>query len=140
MPKKTRYYYLDILKFIAIFLVCSYHFTWAGDLSYAENMPALTVFKRGVFGIGSMCIPLFFMVNGSLLLNREMDLHKHIKNSIVLLLQYFFWRFITIVILAGYNGLTLPQVGKMNLLKAVFCYENIEGIRYNHLWFIPTLL
>lgn len=79
---KTRIYYFDALKTISIFLVCIYHYN-ALNLDIINN-PGLGVYINYLFyGLSSMAVPLFFMVNGALLLNRPYRLGKHIKKRFI---------------------------------------------------------
>ncbi len=138
--KKNHFYYLDIIKIIAIICVCSYHFSMAGDVNFSENLNMSVLITRFIFGINSIGVPLFFMVNGALLLNREINIKRHIRTMIIMLTQYYAWRLITIFVLAYSNTGGFKILEEHNLLKAVFLFGQIPGIDFGHLWFIPTLL
>ena len=140
VQKSKRFYYLDLLKLIATFCVCSYHFAFLGNLDYIDGVSNKILVTRLLFNINSICIPLFFMVNGSLLLNKTLKIKGFIKKSAVILLQYYFWRFLTIVLLADIKDIDLSNIGKSNLFNAVFLWSDINGIDLAHLWFIPSLL
>ena len=68
--KNERYYGIDILKIISAFLVVFYHL---GSLDFGvsnlENYVPNTNYVMYTFT--AMSIPIFFMVNGSLLLNKN---------------------------------------------------------------------
>lgn len=66
---RKRVEYLDILKTIAIFLVCFCHFI------YLKN-DYICAF---VMLVAWSAVPIFFIVNGFLLFKKEFDLDKHIK-------------------------------------------------------------
>lgn len=126
MSASKRYDYLDILKILAMTMVCAYHFSWTGDLG--------TGVGRLAFGINSACCPLFFMVNGALMLP-----HHHNSNIIIpkifrLLAQWYVWRFITVVLVRLFHGADLFPNGMI----ALFLGEH-EEVALNHLWFILTL-
>ena len=138
---KQRYYYLDILKTIAIIFVCSYHFSWIGNCAYTEQgLTNMILFKRFFVGIHSICIPIFFMVNGALLLNSKMNFRKHIRKMVVLLVQFWIWRAITIGILGLHSGIQINNIGMINILNGIFLFGGIEGVDMSHFWFIPTLI
>lgn len=139
---KTRYLYLDILKLIAIVLVCGYHFNvgWAGNIEYSASISLYSVFNRFLFGLASICIPLFFMVNGALLLNSNFNLKKHYKKIVVILLQFYFWRIVTIVLLSVSGGISLMDIPWHSLFNAAFLFGEIQGVNLAHMWFIPALL
>lgn len=140
LQETKRVYYLDLLKFIAIVCVCSYHFAFLGNLDYIDGVSKRIFATRLLFNINSICIPLFFMVNGSLLLNRELKIKKYILKCLLILFQYYFWRFITILALSRVNDIDLSIIGRSNIFNAVFLWSDIDGIDLAHLWFIPSLL
>lgn len=128
--QKNRYAYLDLLKTLAIFFVCIYHF-WHGK-------------SEGIVGdylycaLGT-CVPLFFAVNGALLLNRQtFDAKRFYRKLLVMIVQYFIWNGITLIIL-GSHAERLQFTGRAHLLNTFLLLQPLEGIRTNHLWFIPTL-
>ena len=77
MAERKRYGYLDILKIIAMMCVCLYHYPWIRHTGYVRPFPADVLALRyfGVFD--AVCVPLFMMVNGALVLNRPFNLKKH---------------------------------------------------------------
>ncbi|MCI8600596.1 MAG: acyltransferase [Oscillospiraceae bacterium] len=136
----ARYPYLDLLKCIAVFSVCAYHFSWVGEIGFAPVLPFSVWLKRALFSLNTVCVPLFFMVNGALLFSRPLDLRRHFRKSAVLLGQYFAWRLITVAALCLIKRLPREELGFSRLINAVFFFDNLKGIRYTHLWFIPVLL
>lgn len=138
---KKRIIYLDILKTIAIFFVCSYHFSWVGNCAFdVENMNITTYFNRFFIGIWSTCMPLFFMVNGALMLNKsELNYKKHFYKIISLAIAFFVWRGITIVIL-GSNVDVLKSSGIRNVVDAIIFGRGLPGVDTAHFWFIPVLI
>ena len=135
--KVKRYYYLDILKFIAIVLVCMYHFNKDNNILYSQSMSLDTMWHRFLFGINSICIPIFFMVNGALLLNKKLSIKEYSKKFIWIIIQYFFWRTVTIIIISLYKGVNIFSSEYMNMS---FFLGNSGKVDLNHLWFIPTLI
>lgn len=131
---KSRYKYLDILKVIAMLYVCIYHF-WSGiDLENADFL------RKYLFPILSTCVPIFFTVNGALLLNKQ-DFHgdKHFEKMLVIFGQYYMWYVITTIVLAVKEGIDILSLGKMQMMNILLFMEPLPGIRLNHLWFIPAL-
>ena len=79
-----RHLYLDILKILAIVMVCSYHFCWAGGIGFSDPLSFSVGLRRMFFGINSTCVPLFFMVNGALLLSASAcDVSRHLDRKSV---------------------------------------------------------
>lgn len=121
-------------------MVCSYHFNWSGNMEFSAPMTALVGIKRLLFGINSACCPLFFMVNGALLL--PSPLH-HNPNGIVrkilrILIQWYIWRIITIVLIRLFYGIDLFPNGVHSFLSLLLGER--EGVELNHLWFVSTLV
>ncbi|MDY5911142.1 MAG: acyltransferase [Inconstantimicrobium porci] len=136
--KKRRLYYMDLIKFIAMIFVCCYHFSWAG-ISYADKINATVSIKMAIFSINSMCVPLFFLVNGGLILNKELYSQTFVKKVIRLFLVYFIWRAITILVIASYKGIPINSYGEVELLKGIL-FDELRGVDLSHFWFIKTLI
>lgn len=136
---KERYIYLDVLKGIAILCVCAYHFSWANGIGYQENMELYNAVTRFLFGVNCICVPMFFMVNGALILNKEYSVPEWIKNMAVIVLQCIAWRFVTIVTICVAKGLNLTEHGAKYFMDAVW-FGEFEGINLSHMWFIYALI
>lgn len=139
IKKDKRDFFLDYLKIIAIVCVCSYHFSLVGDINYAERISAMCILRRFIFGFNSIGVPLFFMVNGALLLNRQTDIKKHIKKCCKIMLQYYFWRLFTIIAICLLRDINLFRFN-YNMVNIIFFFDTIPEIDISHLWFIPTLI
>ena len=132
-----RYKYLDFLKVLAIFFVCMYHF-WHGSRQEFSGLYGFA--QKYAYSFLSTCVPLFFAVNGALLLNREdYDAKKHFRKLLILFLQYVVWHGITAVILGMHGGLDFSALHKHQLLNIFLFLETPEGVDLNHFWFIMTL-
>lgn len=89
---KKRIYYYDLLKIIASFMVLFYHFcrldygTINGNL-YIPNL------NRLVMNLCSMCVPLFFMVNGALLLRKQYTYKNIFYKICKIAFLIIFWKF-----------------------------------------------
>lgn len=139
MPTKTRYCYVDAIKTVAIFFVCSYHFWSGGDYVYSETMGASVVFHRFLAGVLSTCVPLFLVANGAVLLNRPFDAKKHYKSLAVLVGQYTVWRGISILMMGRHIGYSFRMLSVQELINHFLLFQPIDGIDEVHLWFIPML-
>lgn len=136
---KKRILYLDVLKCIAILCVCSYHFSWVSGTEYTGAMLGDVVWKRVVFGMNCICVPLFFMVNGSLVFSKEYESKTWIKNILYFTGQLFVWRFISILVIGVYNGIDCTGNGMRYFANGVF-FGEFEGINLSHMWFIYALV
>lgn len=132
--KKTKIVYLEILRVLAIFGVILCHTESAGVHHYTETANNLN-FWMGIFlaSVSQCCIPLFFMITGAVLLNREESIayvykHRVLKIAIVIplasLMQYL-W---------GYRG----HWDSMELIQ--FLQQLYEGRLSMPLWFLYTYL
>jgi surface polysaccharide O-acyltransferase-like enzyme len=135
--KEGRVYSYDLIKSIAIYLVCLYHFglpARSSDTDILKSHQYATYFNYFFIGISSIGVPLFFMVNGALLLNKTFDIKKHIYKIMVLFLLYILWGAITLII-------EVPIFGDHYSLTEFFkvIYYTKQG-RINNLWFLPALI
>lgn len=125
--------YLDFLKTLSIFFVIFYHFLLF-DYNIFQNPNAETYFGFFFRAISACGVPLFFMVNGALMLNRPFQLKKHIKKIITLLLLAAIWNAILIFI-------TIPVTHEY--LSAAELWDALKNYKLgwtNHLWFIQALV
>lgn len=90
--KKTKIVYLEMLRLIAIFGVIFCHTKSAGIHHYVETTNPVN-YWFGIFcaTVVQCCIPLFFMITGAVLLNREESIlyvyrHRVLKMVIVTIL------------------------------------------------------
>lgn len=141
MSEKRRIGYLDLLKVIAMLCVCLYHFPLIAPTAYVRPFPAETLIRRYFRLFDVVCVPLFMMVNGALLLNRPFDLKRHAARCVTLLSGVYVWYIVTIVCAhAWQNGLTyVAQNWRGILLSAQYLY-GYGGIGTSHLWFIQMLV
>lgn len=86
LMKKKRVIGYDIIKFIAMFLVVMLHYSF-----YTRY------YSRGLAGtlitvLCMVCVPLFFSVNGALLLPRDMDEVKHYRKTLNIIIVVTIWK------------------------------------------------
>lgn len=130
-----HYFYLDLIKALAIIMVCSYHFSWIGDISFSSSMDLLTATRRFFFGINSTCVPLFFMVNGALLLSKsQIDIGKHLKKTLWLFVQFWIWETIAVGVIHLHQGMELFPDGVYSLMNG---YSDLD---LSYSWFIVVLI
>lgn len=135
--KKKQYRYLDLLKAIAITFVCMYHF-YRGPLQ--DGCGFAEILQKYVYPILSTCVPLFFAINGALLLNREsFDVNKHFRKLLFILMQYYIWHGITVVILGLSAGVDFSLMHKDQLMNLFLFLGTTNGVNLDHFWFISTL-
>lgn len=140
MENKTRLYYFDLIKLIAIFGVCALHFSWVGDIEFAPDMAFSAAVRRFVYGFYACTVPLFMMVNGALLLNRPMKLKKHYKSLLNISLQYIFWRGVSMLLIGLYTGVDFASWNLTKFVNVFLLLQDFDGVKLHHLWFVPMLI
>ena len=96
---KQRILGYDALKAIAAFLVVLYHEGMV-DFGYQEGVYYYPTVVQVLWLICACGVPLFFMVNGALTVNRHYDLKKTISKSIRLICIGTFWALVVMCIFA----------------------------------------
>lgn len=130
---KNRIIFYDAIKALAIYLVCIYHYNHLNlDILHARNLEVYVNYF--FYGMSSIAVPLFFMVNGALLLNKEYTLRKHLKKTICLYLLMFVWSFISLIIFIWIRG---DAYSLRAFLRSLFYFEQDVS---NHLWFLQALI
>ena len=141
MAERKRYGYLDILKIIAMMCVCLYHYPWIRHTGYVRPFPADVLALRYFRVFDAVCVPLFMMVNGALVLNRPFNLKKHAVRCGFLLLGVYVWYLITMVLghawKSGFGYVAANWRGI--LMSAQYLYE-YDGIGTSHLWFVHMMV
>lgn len=126
---KQRFVSLDILKFLAISLVCSCHFLYYKDTPL-DNLIAI---------LACAGVPLFFMVNGALLMNRPFDFKKHWKKTATMFIVLMIWKIITPVLEEFILKQDMGQYSKAQLIRYLLG-EDLSGFYTGHFWFMYALL
>lgn len=104
MSNKIRYMYIDILKTVAIFAIIISHVCIIGRQAAILNIP-FTHFQH----IGKVGVPLFLMISGALLLNRDYPSIKEFinKKTLRLIPPYIFWMLIALIVIGILNQIPL---------------------------------
>ncbi|MGN0334641.1 MAG: acyltransferase [Lachnospiraceae bacterium] len=130
---RQRFSHIDLLKFIAMFAVLIYH-SYIYPWEFNVHTEPSASFNYNCMGIFSVCVPLFFLVNGYLLLNRPLDLKKHIKKTCRLTVITVTWAMIYMLILMPFRQ---EYFSVSELITAVMTWK--EGW-IHHLWFMGALV
>ena len=123
--------YLDVLRALSAMAVIVIHVSannWYGYIG-SYNWIVFTIYE----GFAKVAVPIFFMISGCLLLNKEYTLRSLYSKIAKLLFFLFFWSFI-------YKLIQLPGEyrnihGIINSIK-----EIILGNTQSHLWFIYSII
>lgn len=93
LEKKKRDISLDIIKLISAYMVVFYHFGHIDKGEFINNQYHCTL-GQYLLILCSSSIPMFFMVNGALLLNKEYSIEKIYSKAGKIALLTFVWSFI----------------------------------------------
>lgn len=100
MAAKTRIVYYDVLRTVAIFAVIAIHaFQSLGNGAQILHFP-VNAFVESV----GFAVPLFLMLSGALLLNREIELGSFIKHRLVRIVYPFIFFMIILLIVHFLKG------------------------------------
>ncbi|BCG61129.1 acyltransferase [Paenibacillus sp. URB8-2] len=130
---RERLVYLDLIKTVAIYLVCFYHFNNL-PTDILSNPSFFNYLNYGIEGLASAGVPLFFMVNGALMLNRSYNLRKHVRKIIAICILTVVWGILTLAILIPIKGDSYTAI---QFAKALVEWKQF---RIFHLWFLQTLV
>lgn len=123
--------YLDVLRAFSATAVIVIHVTannWYGYIG-SFNWYIFTIYE----GISKVAVPLFFMISGSLLLDKKYSLKKIYFKIFKLVIFLVLWAFV-------YKMIQLPvenrnYVGVKNSIK-----EILYGNTQTHLWFVYAII
>lgn len=125
MKTQNRIIKYDIIKAVAAFLICIYHLDVIDFGSVITGQIYYPNWNKFAMGICSAGVPLFFMINGVLILSKYNSNKYFIYKSINALKIYFIWAIIC--------GAAIILIQKNN-----FTFENMCQVT-NYLWFFQSL-
>lgn len=129
---KKRIYYFDLIKCLASYLICLSHFGTL-DTDIIERQDPGVYFNYFLQGLASVGVPIFLMVNGAFVLNKNYPASKIFYRAKSYVLLYLIWGALTLLILAP---LFNDRYTMGSFLLAVF--DRKLG-RTNHLWFLMAM-
>ncbi len=132
-PFKVNYDFIDLIKCIAIFFVIAYHFN-ISDMDFISSpdnsMVYINYFIQTSFCV---CVPLFFLVNGALLINKPIDIKKQSIKLLKIICITLFWSVINVVALMYIRNEFFSFKEFINIVLFFKLQWN------NHLWFLKSL-
>lgn len=129
-----RDYSLDLAKFIAIFFVIIYHNSWALSTDIINDSSVSALLTYYFNSILSTCVPLFFLVNGALVINKKFNLNQHVRKIIKLVALTLIWAVIIVVCIS------LIRHESLSLKRAVQIISQWQFGYVHSLWFMHTLI
>ena len=130
--KENRIYYFDIIKCIASYLICLSHFGTL-NTNIVHSPDFYVYFNYFLQGVSSVGVPIFLMVNGAFLLNKNYPLSKIYYRVRAYLLLFLVWGTISLLILAP---LFQDHYNLGQFLSAVL---RTKAGRTEHLWFLMAM-
>ncbi|MDO9300017.1 MAG: acyltransferase family protein [Anaerolineales bacterium] len=128
IPSFSTLRWVDLVRVIGAFLVVVAHISYRGGGS--------SLISSYYFVISRVAVPLFFMVSGYLLLQKEEPYREFFrKRALKVFVPFFVWS--VIYLLWKREGFDLPFSMK---LVASYLLKIIRGPRENHLWFFYALI
>lgn len=132
--QSNRFLYLDYIKTLGICLVILYHCKF-------------TPFNSSlIWGVYAVCVPLFFMVNGYLMLRKEYTIVNLLHKNVKLLFVMFFWAFFSTFVYAYTSGIIEEYTTNITFEKIIVGskYLGIKSLTIskpecNHLWFLKSI-
>lgn len=138
---RRRHAYLDLLKTLAMVCVCMYHFPMIQHTAYARPFGLDVLCLRFFRAFNAVCVPLFMMVNGALVLNRPFCFKKHASRCFFLLIGVYVWYVLTQVLgHAWQSGWSYVAENWAGILRSAQYLYEYDGIGTSHLWFVQMLV
>lgn len=132
----SRYDHIDLLEFVAMLFVIIYHGTTApfDFIEYEGVIPYINYLVRPIL---SVCVPLFFLANGYLLLGKPLNLKKHVVKTVKIIIITVIWRILTVASL-----LLLMPGNERGYSIREYCMEVLRADQgyISHLWFMGALV
>lgn len=131
---KARWTNIDLMECLGILFVILYHST-TYNFNFMETSNVLLYLRYYFRTILSTCVPLFFFANGYLLLNQELNLKKHIKKCLRIIILTFVWGMIGLIAIMLIEGKIFSV---RELIRNLWNWQPIGWI--NHLWYMGALI
>lgn len=133
MAGSKRIVGFDFAKTFAIFLVFTIHLCGScaafPRTGWANAFTILTV----------VCVPLFFMVNGALLLNKEMDYKKHLRRITHTVVLTIFWKLTTMAFCMCCYGSPEYEINTLSIVQFLLGGSAPYGA-LGYLWFLNAYI
>ena len=129
--KKTRELSFDILRVISMCMVVIVHVSNVYSRSYGIIGNKSFIISLVFNTVSRISVPIFLMISGALLLDREFQLKKYLKRLGKYIMIIVVWDILYLLWEYFYLGITYPISDFWKLL-----YEPFRA----HLWFLYTIL
>jgi surface polysaccharide O-acyltransferase-like enzyme len=132
----TRNTYDDAIKVLAIILVCCYHSeSISGVLVIPPTSAVLSTYVAYLFiSLAGMAVPLFFVVNGALLLNKPLTISKHIIKTCKVYLLLLLWCCVSFTLISVIKG---DSISWSEIIRSAYTYKSGYS---SYLWFLRAIV
>lgn len=127
--QKERNYRYDVIKVLSTFMVCFYHLKII-DMGHFSGEGFVPSVGRLLTNFCAMSVPLFFMVNGAIMLQKSLTVKKVFLRAVKIIFLYFFWMIIIDFATEAFFDHSVDMS-----VQAIFS----RGKYTTHLWFLLTL-
>lgn len=131
----NRFQFIDAAKVLAIYFVVFYHSGLRLEQLLVRSADYTTYLRYLVFGVLTTGVPIFFTINGYLLLNRPLRFRPHVTKTLRLYFLTIIWSLITTSLLIPIEGDRYSSL--TDFFHAVVFLKQGGN---NHLWFLFTLI
>jgi surface polysaccharide O-acyltransferase-like enzyme len=138
MKDNCRKYHLDVLRICAILAVLLMHSTGFYDDTVSSGNPLWIL--SIIFGsITRFAVPVFLMISGSLLLEKESLSYKllYSRNILRFVVAYFFWSFVYIV---AFSVIPYHLHHAFSISTVMDIIAGTLAGGYFHLWYMPLII
>ena len=126
---KKREYAFDILRVVAMIMVITVHVSNVYSRSFGVISNNAFLVSLVFNTISRISVPIFLMISGALLLDREFNKEKYIKRLIKFIILIIVWDIVYLIWEYFYLGITYDKLYKL-------LFEPYRA----HLWFLYTIL
>ena len=126
---KKREYAFDILRVVAMIMVITVHVSNVYSRSFGVISNNAFLVSLVFNTISRISVPIFLMISGALLLDREFNKEKYLKRLIKFIILIIVWDIVYLIWEYFYLGITYDKLYKL-------LFEPYRA----HLWFLYTIL
>ncbi|MEE3343711.1 MAG: acyltransferase family protein [Bacilli bacterium] len=127
--KNKREYSFDILRVLAMIMVITIHVSNVYSRSFGIISNKSFIISLIFNTISRISVPIFLMISGALLLDREFNLNKYLKRLLKFIILIIVWDVIYLIWEYYYLGITYNDF-----------YKLLFTPYRAHLWFLYTIL
>lgn len=124
----VRLQYIDLLKVLSIFAIISIHVFMVWQNAEVKNINIYAFSSIVRFGV-----PVFVMISGALLLNRDIEITSFLKKKVRrLVTPFIFYYILTAIVIVGVLNSTHYQIENIFAFPMVFLDDNWSIFEYTY--------